>query len=461
MGWRPKVCSTSWQTLLVFLIVFLTHAVSPSATSSDSHWTVPQMTNLLEFRGLDLHNYTRHLTEHRYQSIDCVDPVTHRISFPDSVAGCPGSTDRYYGRFPVAPALVAFPVFVCMDAAVRLTGPLVLHSRAAPSASPIVVHFFSREYDEAHGLVEVVIASCLIGLAAAFVFLTGLEFLPRHQAWMLVFLFAYCTAAWSTGSRALWQHCPEMLLFAITLYILTSLRRPEWTAIPLIISYFVRPTGGIALVVLGAYVWHAHGWRMFLRWSLLAALTVIPFVWLNFAVYGQPLQPYFTEQRFLPLSISSLPPFANALAGQLVSPSRGLLIFTPIFLFSIGGLVIALRHRWLGVLPAFLLGWITLHWFAISAFADWTAGYCFGPRYFSDLTPVFIFLLIPFLTRWGSVGPAVRAGFLAAAMGSFVIHFRGAVDWEVQRWNSPEVTPARAWDWRDPQFLRRAAPEKH
>jgi len=28
------------------------------------------------------------------------------------------------------------------------------------------------------------------------------------------------------------------------------------------------------------------------------------------------------------------------------------------------------------------------------------------------------------------------------------------VSWDVERWNYSGVNPARAWDWKDPQFLR-------
>ena len=116
----------------------------------------------------------------------------------------------------------------------------------------------------------------------------------------------------------------------------------------------------------------------------------------------------------------------------------------------------AFRQRWQTPLTHYLAAILVLHWIAISAFADWTAGSCFGPRYFSDVTPIFIFFLIPVLAAFEN-GRATRmavAAFVIAALIGFGIHWRGAVDWNVESWNSPEVNSARAWDWKDPQFLR-------
>ena len=50
----------------------------------------------------------------------------------------------------------------------------------------------------------------------------------------------------------------------------------------------------------------------------------------------------------------------------------------------------------------------------------------------------------------------LSAAFLLCALASLLVHFRGATAWEVYLWNGDAggVTQARAWDWRDPQFLR-------
>jgi len=324
---------------------------------------------------------------------------------------------------------------------------------------PVVRAFIARDYLHAAALVEMVLASFLVAVATALVFLIARECLARRSAILLALLFAYGTAAWSTGSRALWQHGPEMLMLAMAVYLLVKARqRPglaAWSGLPLALAYFIRPTGAIALVALGLYVLlHHREW--FARWALLAAVTAAPFLVHHLVVYHRPLAPYFTHQGFLAPAARSAGPFLAALAGQAISPSRGVLVFSPFLLFVLPGVWLAFRHGWQAPISRYLAAILLLHWVAISAFGDWTAGSCFGPRYFSDVTPLFMFFLIPAFQAFEK-RTAPRAAVLVFALTAAIacaIHFRGAANWDVERWNYDGVNSARAWDWHDPQFLR-------
>ena len=106
----------------------------------------------------------------------------------------------------------------------------------------------------------------------------------------------------------------------------------------------------------------------------------------------------------------------------------------------------------------YLAAVLVLHWFVISDFTYWTAGHCYGPRLFSDVLPLFMFFLIPaFLwLRLHEPRRALSLAFYVCVLIGVFIHYRGAFDWAVYEWNgSPEeVSIARVWNWRDPQFLR-------
>jgi hypothetical protein len=442
--------------LALFALVFVSHSLSPNATSADSLWTVPQMMSLLTHGSTDLSGYPEMLREHKYYGINCID-AAYRLTFPDPVLGCPPAS-HYYGHSPIGTALVALLPMAAMDAVLRIAGPPVLHL-AGPGMPPVIRDFLRRDYLRAYGLVEMVLGSFLMGVAAAFIFFTGREFLSRRMAVLLALLFAYGTAAWSTGSRALWQHGPEMLMFAIALYLLVKARHTSamgpWSAVPLALAYFIRPTGAIAVAVLGLYVL-VHRRKWFRKWVLLALATAAPFLIYNFALYRRPLQPYFTQQGFLQLVASNAGPFLLAMAGQAISPSRGLFVFSPFLLFALWGIATAFRRKWEAPLTHYLAAILLLHWIAISAFANWTAGSSFGPRYFSDVTPIFMFFLIPVLAEFEARRAArwAVALFAVSALIAFGIHMRGAVSWDVQRWNDPDVNTARVWDWKDPQFLR-------
>lgn len=126
------------------------------------------------------------------------------------------------------------------------------------------------------------------------------------------------------------------------------------------------------------------------------------------------------------------------------------------------GLVAKIRRRQFEKLDGFLVVIILLHWLAISSFANlWWAGHSFGPWLFSDMTPYFVYFMIPAITMISKMkrGPRIATSAVFAILVglSFFVHFRGATSTAVQEWNiHPEVfeNQDRIWDWRDPSFLR-------
>src|SRR5580693_8992715 len=111
-------------TFAVFALVFICHSLSPNATSSDSHWIVPQMLSLLSEDNTDLNEYPELLREQKYEGIDCVD-AEYRIARPDPGRGC-SAGGRYYVHLPFAPVVFALAPMVAMDAALRVAGPPLL-----------------------------------------------------------------------------------------------------------------------------------------------------------------------------------------------------------------------------------------------------------------------------------------------------------------------------------------------
>ncbi len=158
-----------------------------------------------------------------------------------------------------------------------------------------------------------------------------------------------------------------------------------------------------------------------------------------------------------------------ALLGNLISPSRGLLIYVPI-LFFVAYLLI---RFWRSVARRDLL-WLSLviiisHLVVTSGFVHWWGGFCYGARLTTDLVPWFVLLAIFGIeamlsesrqkTFHGSFGVrsaqiAVGGTLLAA---SIFINGRGAISRATEIWNLQPVDvdqqPARLWSWREPQML--------
>jgi hypothetical protein len=104
-----------------------------------------------------------------------------------------------------------------------------------------------------------------------------------------------------------------------------------------------------------------------------------------------------------------------------------------------------------------LLGSILVaHWLLISAFEDWVAGKSYGPRYFSDVTPIWMLLIVPVWQRLRPGGALLVVAALVAI--SFFMHRQGAWCVECSQWSGApqpiEENRSRVWDWRDPPFLR-------
>ncbi|MEM8998589.1 MAG: hypothetical protein AAGF23_27645, partial [Acidobacteriota bacterium] len=148
--------------------------------------------------------------------------------------------------------------------------------------------------------------------------------------------------------------------------------------------------------------------------------------------------------------------------GTLISPGRGLFVYSPIFFFSIVGAALLIRQKRWRLLESCVAAILVLHWLAISSWKIWWGGTVFGPRLFADMVPFLLFFLLPVLERLAVPGGrrlALAAGLAASIAVSAFIHRSGAIYWATGDWNIEPVSvdehPERLWHWGDPPFLRR------
>jgi hypothetical protein len=89
-------------------------------------------------------------------------------------------------------------------------------------------------------------------------------------------ILCFCTSIWSTATRALWQHTPVVLMFAVAIALLLGARaRPpviQYLGLPLTMSFISRPTAGV-VVVFSLYVlpFYRRWFVRYVTWSLLLA----------------------------------------------------------------------------------------------------------------------------------------------------------------------------------------------
>jgi len=319
---------------------------------------------------------------------------------------------------------------------------------------------------ENNGGIQAFIASFVIALTSIFIYLITKIYLKRIGSLLIVFIFAFCTSAWSTASGALWQHGPSMLMLAVALYfILLAQNNPrlvQFVSLPLAFSFVIRPTNLLSVAFLTIFI--LVKFRKFVvQYALWSGTILVPFLLYNFSIYHKPLSNYYLSGAGGGVNFSSWQFFAEGPLALLISPSRGLFIFTLIFLFFIWGLLIKLQTRTLNLLDYLLVTIMILHWLLVSSAGSWWGGHTYGPRYLFDIIPYLIYFLIPVLEKLNLLNASkktiVVTIFSSLLIVSFLIQFRGATSWEAyETWNKTPVPidykPSRVWDWSDIQFLR-------
>ncbi len=313
------------------------------------------------------------------------------------------------------------------------------------------------------------LAALLMAALACIFYLSSRLMLPRGWSLLVSLGAVLGTQIWSTASRALWSETWGIFLLGIVILALiaqeigTYRLRPALLASLLAWAYFSRPTFAVPIVAITVYILLYHR-RVFVTYAAVGAgwfLVLAAYSWYHF---GQLLPNYyFVYQHF------GLSELGWALLGNLVSPSRGLLVFVPALLF-VGYLLV----RYWAILPLRRLVILSLvivaaHLIIVSSHSPWYGGHCYGPRYSTGIVPWFFLLTVAGVDayRRAHQGQTSRTRSfrrkLEASTGallllvSVTINALGATSHATWLWNSRPVNvddaPERVWDWRHPQFL--------
>jgi hypothetical protein len=262
-------------------------------------------------------------------------------------------------------------------------------------------------------LLEKLCASLLAALAVGWMYLLLRRRLERPDAALLTLAFAFATSTWATGSQALWQHGPAELLLVGTLWFLD---REELSTGSLLAAGVLaglmaanRPPDLLFTAAFGVYVLLRARWRA--AWfagavavpGLLAAaynLAMFRRVSGGYGAIGLLDGDFFSH------------PLLRGIAGMLVSPGRGLFVYSPFLLF----LPLFFHRVWADRSRRTLALCVTasvLLQLLLYAASDWRGGFSYGYRFLTDMVPALIWLLAPVLA---SLGRPARALFLAGCL---------------------------------------------
>lgn len=268
------------------------------------------------------------------------------------------------------------------------------------------------------------------------------------------------SSLWSVASRSLWQHGPSVLLSASALLAATYLARTGGRRAAVACgaaaagSFAVRPTEAVLVLALGGWIWLRQ--RPALPWAALGASPVtVLLVAVGLLEYDQPLPDYYVPGQVG--SRFDVAPVA-AILGNLVSPSRGLLVFSPWVLLAGAGITCVARRRDQDGLLAVAFVVVVGHLAVLASFGHWWGGASYGPRLTSDLLPVVVLLCLPAVAFLAAGGARVRLARAVSAVLvglAVVAHGQGAVLASTWCWNAKrdvDRNPGVLWDWRDPQI---------
>ncbi len=338
--------------------------------------------------------------------------------------------------------------------------PIVVPVFVTPIYAPVAAVLASRGWNEREleivgEIMEKIAASVVTALAVALVFLLLRNRVDARTATLLALVFAFSTNTWATSSQALWQHGFGELLLAGALLALTS--EPTvlhallaGVCLGLTIPNRLPNTVLAASLLVYGVVWAGRRVPALLASAALAATPFLLYNWVSFRELGGGYS-YVVKQTLGGSGGFFANPLFPGLAGVLVSPGRGLLVFSPVFVF-LGAIFfrevkLSARDKLLALcIAGGVVCQLTLY-----AKTNWSGGWCYGPRTLTDMLPLLVWLLAPVVA---SLREASRALFVAAALAGVVVQFigvfcypRGGSDFRGDVWrltDAPVLVEGRA-----------------
>lgn len=361
-----------------------------------------------------------------------VSTATEAPLSPRAIGGPPppGPNDRVCSVFPPGAGLLAFPVFL----------PFVT-AEPVPTLSTVI-----RVGHLAAAITEALATLLLWSVLARFV--------SARWALALILLYTLGTSVRTVSSQALWQHAGVHLAVSAALWLVlrqgpVSRGRDLLAGLALGLGTVVRQT--TALVGLGLGGLDPRRTALVLAGTVAGAVPLL--VW-NQIAFGNAF-----EQGYGPKPFETAPSdIARGLYGLLLSPSRGLLVYTPYLAFALAALALAWRRP--GDVAPRLRG-LSLVWLATlllyASYEEWWGGRVFGARFLDDLAPVLFVALAWGISQGLLARVAARVVFWVLAAWSLLLFSAASLVYSNERWDllpqNVNLAPHRLFDWSDPQWL--------
>lgn len=307
-------------------------------------------------------------------------------------------------------------------------------------------------------------ASTIVALAVAISFVTARKWLSRAGSWLLALAWGLGTGLWSTASQTLWQTETAVFGLALAVYAFSSaepigVRAALAIGIGLGLAGATRPQLGPLVGILLIGTWLRARPMPAAAATAIVATFVAVLCAVNLRWFGHPLGalPLLQEVNAqIHATGASFGLQLEGFAGLLVSPNRGLFVYSPIVIVALAGLGASFTSGLRSPLPWCALG-LAVEYVLYATYAVWWGGHTYGPRYLVDVLPLAVPLAAVAMAppRFGRLARTLSA---AALVWSMIVAATGAFCYPNERWNSDPVdvdrNHERLWAVSDNQIRR-------
>jgi len=341
---------------------------------------------------------------------------------------------HYYYYFPIGTSLASVP-FVAL------------------------ANVFGQEMIDSEPAVQILIAAFTSIITLLILFKLASLFIDWKHALIISSVFWFGTSLASTSGTALWSHNFATLFALLAIYLAVRTAKlnkaQPWhlIAILLFAAYLCRPTMAILspFVLLFLFTYSRSD---AIKTGFFLVLLLGAFILFSVHEFGQMLPDYYLPKRLAGGY------FYTALYGNLLSPARGILIYSPFI--AIAWLCLKYSEKKWEIKRAWLfigLAWPVFHLIFISRFPHWWGGWSYGARFMTDVLPgLFLLTLYAWPTNFKPLLAKACYGLLlvSSIFAMAVNTGQGLFNRYTAAWNAaPKIDqhPEYLFDWGYPQFL--------
>lgn len=335
---------------------------------------------------------------------------------------------RYVHYFPLGPSLLSFPI-------VAIARSLGGDMRTADNYA-----------------LQRLLAAVTVALVYWLAFALARAYLNFRTSFILSLVAVLGSSLISTLGTALWSHNYAVLCTGGALLLIVRQQQgksaslyPAMLGLLLFLSFLNRPSSVAFILPVLLYLL-GYQRRAFAIAALTSGGLLLGYLAWNAAATGSPLPSYFSAARLQ----AERAPLWVGVVGNLIAPSRGLLVFSPFLLPVIAGYVLYGRKLLRLPIVWLCLVWCALQLVIIARAASWWGGWSFGPRLLTDIWPGLI-ILIAILWAFPLEAGQTKANrafarifaytFLALGTLAAVLHIvQGLNSIPASRWNG-YITP--------------------